>query len=97
MDIRYLVGVVDGEPGAYGVSFPDLPGCVSVGDTLQEVARNAEEALQMHVDAMIDEGIPVPEPRALDQIQADPEIREVTRVLVRAAMGQCAIRINWHG
>jgi predicted RNase H-like HicB family nuclease len=94
MDIRYFIGVVDGEPGAYGISFPDLPGCVSAGDTLQEVARNAEEALQMHVDAMIDEGMPVPEPRALDQIEADSEVREVTRMLVRAAIGQRAVRIN---
>lgn len=48
----------------------------------------------MQVDAMNDEGMLVPQARALDQIEADSDVREVTCMLVRAAIGQRAVRIN---
>jgi len=42
--VRYPA-LIDGEKGAYGVSFPDLPGIVAMGDTIDEALMNAEEAL----------------------------------------------------
>jgi predicted RNase H-like HicB family nuclease len=44
----------------YGVVFPDLPGCVSGGDTLQEAADMAAEALSLHVEGMVEDGLPLP-------------------------------------
>jgi predicted RNase H-like HicB family nuclease len=60
----------------FGVSFPDLPGCVSVGATMQEARANAEEALALHVEGMIEDGEPVPPPSTLDQVMADPANRD---------------------
>lgn len=60
----------------FGVSFPDLPGCVSVGATMQEARANAEEALALHVEGMIDDGEPVPPPSTLDEVMADPANRD---------------------
>ena len=57
----------------YGVSFPDLPGCVSAGDTLDEAAANAIEALRLHVEAMEGQGEAAPAPRTLEALRADPE------------------------
>ena len=57
---------------SYGVSFPDLPGCVSVGDTLDEAVRNAAEALAGHLALMKADGDPIPAPRSLDAIKSDP-------------------------
>ena len=45
-----------------GVSFPDFPGCVSAGTTLDEARELAVEALALHVDGMIEDGEAVPEP-----------------------------------
>jgi predicted RNase H-like HicB family nuclease len=74
----------DAETG-YSVFFPDLPGCTSGGDTLQEAALNAEEALAGHVALMVEAGQQVPAPSRLDDLPCpiEPEIAEVARLLVR--------------
>ena len=59
----FYIALVHKEPGsAYGVSFPDLPGCVSAGDSFEDAAANAIEALGLHVEGMRadDEAIPAP-------------------------------------
>jgi predicted RNase H-like HicB family nuclease len=40
----------------FGVDFPDFPGCVSAGETLDEARRMAREALELHVSGILDEG-----------------------------------------
>lgn len=66
----------------FGVSFPDLPGCISVGATMQEARANAEEALALHVEGMIEDGEPVPAPSSLDEIMAAPENRDGAVIVV---------------
>jgi len=63
------------------VFFPDLDGCTSGGDTLQEAARNAAEALALHLEGMAEEGYPIPEPSELDALPP-PESGEAMRLLV---------------
>ena len=46
----------------YGVTVPDLPGCVSAGDTLEQALANAGEAILGHLEEMVEDGRPVPEP-----------------------------------
>ena len=46
----------------YGVTVPDLPGCVSAGDTLEQALANAGEAVLGHLEVMVEDGKPVPEP-----------------------------------
>ena len=48
----------------YGAYAPDLPGCVAVASTLEETEQLMREALQMHIDAMRDDGVAIPEPAA---------------------------------
>ena len=61
--MRYLVELDGSEPGVgYDVTVPDLPGCTSAGDSLDEALRNAKEAITLHVEAMIADGEPVPIP-----------------------------------
>ena len=56
---RYLV-IIEQGPTSYGAYVPDLPGCVAVGDTREEVERNIREALAMHLQAMLDDHDPIP-------------------------------------
>jgi predicted RNase H-like HicB family nuclease len=68
--------LIDGEAGAYGVYFPDLPGWTAMGATLDEAIVNAAEAMRDWVDATIEQGGAVPEPRPIEALLADPEVSE---------------------
>ena len=65
------------EPGtattAWGVAVPDVPGCFSAGDTMEEAMENARQAIEQHVEVLIEDGVHVPMPRTLAHWQADPE------------------------
>lgn len=52
--------------GGYGVFLPEVPGCTSGGDTVDEAARNAAEALSAHLGLLLEDGDPLPEPAPLD-------------------------------
>lgn len=72
---RYIV-LIDGEPGAYGVVFPDAPGCTAMGDTIEEALSNAQEALADWIAHSRKEGFPIPEPRTEEELRKDPEVLE---------------------
>jgi predicted RNase H-like HicB family nuclease len=57
----------------YGVSFPDFPGCITAGTTLEEAWHLAGEVLSFHIDGMRKGGEHIPEPSTVDAIMADPE------------------------
>lgn len=57
----FLHGLFD-DKGDVQVTFPDFPGCVTSGRTMEEVWRNAREALEFHVEGMVIENLDVPEP-----------------------------------
>ena len=65
----------DTDPG-YGISFPDFPGCVSAGDTIDEAIQSGAKALAFHIEGMIQDGEKIPEPRSLQDVQADPSLAE---------------------
>ena len=68
-----IVALIHGELGNYGISFPDVPGCISVGTSLDEALANGAEALAFHLEGMAEDGEKPPVPRTLDAIKADPE------------------------
>ena len=59
--MRYAVVIEKGERN-YSAYVPDLPGCVSVGDTLDEVKAEIREAIAFHLEGMREDGTPVPPP-----------------------------------
>lgn len=61
------------ETTAFGVVVPDLPGCFSAGDTLDEAVTGAEEAASAWIDAMLDAGEAIPPPSSLDAIRLNPD------------------------
>jgi predicted RNase H-like HicB family nuclease len=66
----------------FGVDFPDLPGCISAGATLDEARRMAQEALELHLAGMIEDGEALPVPSSLEAIMADPENADAVAFLV---------------
>lgn len=71
--MRYPV-VVHKERGSdHGVAVPDLPGCFSAGRTLDEALAMAQEAIELHVEGLIEDGLPVPPPGSIAAHQRNPE------------------------
>lgn len=94
MTARYFPAIVEKAKKGFGVFFPDLPGCTSYGATMEEAARNAEEALRGHLLLMIEDGDPIPKQRPLDKIEHDADVKEAARILVRADLPGKAVRLN---
>lgn len=72
--MRYPIVIEPGsETTAYGVVFPDLPGCFSAGDTLDEAVKNASEAAALWIEDALDNGEKVPAPSPLEKVRKNPE------------------------
>ena len=59
--MRYLMVIEPTETGFSSYS-PDLPGCISTGATREEVEQNMQEAIELHLEGLREDGYPVPEP-----------------------------------
>ena len=74
MTMRYPIAIEPGsETTAFGVVVPDLPGCFSAGDTLDEAIAGAEEAAAAWIDATLDAGNAIPSPGTLEGLRANPD------------------------
>ena len=73
--MRYIA-LIDGGPGAYGVVFPDLPGCTAMADTLDQAMTSAADALRDWINTVETEGNAVPAARSAEVLRTDPEVSE---------------------
>lgn len=77
---HYIAILEDAGPDkAVGVWFPDLPGCTSGGDDMDEALLNAPEALMLYAESLAEENLPLPKPRTLSALRADPSVAEDLR------------------
>ena len=58
---RYAV-VIESSPNNLSAYVPDLPGCITTGRTFEEIERNIREAIELHLEGMMEDGEPIPEP-----------------------------------
>lgn len=94
MAIAIYPAIVERTADGFSVFFPDLPGCTSAGVTVQQAALNSEEALAGHLLVSAQYGDEVSDPTSLDELESDPDIYEVARILVRAERPGKSIRLN---
>ncbi len=94
--MRRYIALIHKEPKSdFGVSFPDFPGCVTAGGTLQDAVDMAAEALALHIDGMADDGAVIPEPSTIETVMAEPENRDGVAVLVAAPEDRAkTVRVN---
>lgn len=78
----------------YGVSFPDFPGCVTAGSTLEEARSMAREALALHIAGMQEDGEVIPAPSTLDDLRGDPEMKDAVAFLVDVKDSEKTVRVN---
>jgi len=60
---RFLI-VIEKAENNYSAYSPDLPGCVATGASLEEVKKNMQSALEMHIQGMMEDHQPIPEPHS---------------------------------
>jgi predicted RNase H-like HicB family nuclease/uncharacterized protein (DUF1778 family) len=93
--MEYIAYLHKDRDSDFGVSFPDFPGCVTAGKTLEEARRMAAEALALHIAGMIEDGDVVPAPSNLDALGKDPNMRGAVAVLVSVEpAAEKTVRIN---
>ena len=96
--MKYPIAIEPGDAHrAFGVAVPDLPGCFSAGETLDEAIDNAREAIDLWLETVIDDGGAVPEPRTITEHHANPEYVGWVWAVVEvdlAALSDKAERVN---
>jgi predicted RNase H-like HicB family nuclease len=69
--LSYAVIVESGD-GNFSAYAPDLPGCIAVGDTVEETLQRMREALEFHLEGLREEGMPIPPPTSIGrQLELD--------------------------
>ncbi|MDE2899957.1 MAG: type II toxin-antitoxin system HicB family antitoxin [Chloroflexota bacterium] len=62
--------IIEKGPTSYGAQVLDLPGCVAVGDTRDEVYALILEAIELYIEALREEGLPIPAPQSYELVEA---------------------------
>lgn len=94
--MRHYFGLIHKDTDSdFGVSFPDFPGVVTAGASLDEARLLAEEALAFHVDGLIEDGEAIPEPSSLEEVMVDKDNRSGVAILItlRAETAK-VVRVN---
>ena len=74
--MRFPIVIHKDADSGYGVTVPDLTGCFSAGDTLDEAIESAREAIACHIEGLLMDGEPVPARASLESLQASGDFRE---------------------
>jgi len=84
---RKYIGLIHKDADSdYGVSFPDLPGCISAGSTLEEARAMAAEALALHLDGLEEDGAVVPPPSSANAVFGHPDAADALAIIVVEAL-----------
>ena len=80
--MRYFALLRKEPDSDFSVDFPDFPGCVTAGETLEEARKLAAEVLEFHIDGMLEDRLPIPPPSSLEAIMGDPDNAEALPFVV---------------
>ena len=100
MKDRYLFPAIfePGDTAGYTVTFPDLPGCITEGDTLEEAFAMAKEALELHVYGMEADHDSIPDPSRLTPATVPPQatvaVVEAWMPVIRSKMANKSVKKN---
>lgn len=74
--MKYPIAIHKDKNSGYGVTIPDLPGCFSAGDTLEEARENAKIAAELHMQALTESGTAIPQPKSTTAYVNDPNFKD---------------------
>ena len=77
------IAIVHKDPKSdFDVSFPDFPGCITAGSSIDEAKDMAHDALSLYVKGLLEDGENIPAPSKLEDIMDDPEYSDAVAILV---------------
>jgi predicted RNase H-like HicB family nuclease len=74
--MQYPIFIHKDENSAYGVIVPDLPGCYSAGDTIEEAIQNTHEAIECHIEGLLLDNESIPLKKTIEQHLEDPDFKD---------------------
>jgi len=80
--MRYPILIHKDKGSSYGVTVPDLPGCFSAGDTLDEAFAMAREAIECHIEGLLMDGDAIPDLRPIQNHLSNPDLAEGVWALI---------------
>lgn len=90
--MNYPVVIHKERKSDYGVSVPDLPGCVSAGATVDDALAMVREAIELHLEGLIEDGGTIPLPTSIEKLRADPDFADGTWAIVH--VDESSLRVN---
>ena len=84
--MRYPVIIHKDPDSDYGVTVPDLPGCFTIGDTVDDAIVQAVEAIECHIEGLVLDGQTIPTPRSIEFHQKNPDYADGVWVLVSVTL-----------
>jgi predicted RNase H-like HicB family nuclease len=87
--MNFLVAIHKDPNSDYGVTVPDLPGCFSAGSTFAEALSMAKEAIELHLDGLLDDGQEIPTPTT------DIEIFREDPIYADSIWAVVTVQIDW--
>lgn len=90
MEQTYIALLHKDPDSGYGISFPDLPGCISVGGTPEEARATAREASALHLEGLAADGDEIPPTRSADQASAHEDAFDAVALVVVEALPESA-------
>ena len=91
-DMNYPIVLHKDKGSDFGVTVPDLPGCFSAGRAVDEALAMAKEAIELHLEGLIKEGLPIPQPASIEQHQRNREYRGGTWAVVSIEESSLRVR-----
>ncbi|MBL7174855.1 MAG: type II toxin-antitoxin system HicB family antitoxin [Desulfobacteraceae bacterium] len=79
---NYIAAVHKDQESDFGVSFPDFPGCITAGSSIDEAKDMAHDALSLHIKGMLEDSENIPVPSKLEDIMDDPDYSDAVAILV---------------
>ena len=95
--MRFPIVIHKDEGSAYGVTVPDLPGCFSGGDTLEEALTTSQEAILSHIEVLLMDGHAVPKRRPIEEHRSNEDYADGVWALVDADVSKLSgkrVRVN---
>ena len=92
--MEYIAYLHKDKNSDYGVSFPDFPGCITAGSSLEEARAMAAQALTFHVAGMREDSEAIPKPSTLDDLRGDPAMKGAVAFLTELREPERTVRIN---
>ncbi len=87
--MNFIVAIHKDADSDYGVSVPDLPGCISAGSTFSEALSMVKQAIELHLEALLDDGLEIPDPTTdFDSLRSNSDYADAIWAIV-------SVDLNW--